>query len=76
MTIREKALDNLVMHECCKIRSEHVKQYVEKLDRLNNIIKSHPSEDCIKQYAKISEKLHAIDSANYEDLPEMEYYEL
>jgi hypothetical protein len=76
MTIREKALDNLAMHECYKIRSEHVKQYVEKLDRLNDIIKSDPSEDCIKQYAEISQKLYAISNANYKDLPEMEYYEL
>ena len=76
MTIREKALDNLVMHECYNIRSAHIEQYRKKLDRLNDIIKSNPSEDGIKQYAEISEKLHAIDSANYKDLPEMEYNEL
>ena len=74
MTIKEKALENIVLDECLKIRSMYVELCKKKLDELHDTIKSCPLQDHARQYAEIVEKLHAIENADSTTLPEMEFF--
>jgi hypothetical protein len=49
MTIREKALENIVLNECFKIRSMYIEKCKEKLDELRFLF------NCCKRTAKSSE---------------------
>ena len=74
MTIREKALENIVLNECFKIRSMYAELCKKKLDEMHDIIKSCPSQDNVKRYAEISEKLYTIENADSTTLPEIEFF--
>jgi len=69
LTVREKALERLIMNEAMKIQSELIHEYTLQLNKLNDGISKNTSsnyvkESDIKDYHEIATKLHALVNTN------------
>ncbi|MDD5064967.1 MAG: hypothetical protein PHQ35_09470 [Phycisphaerae bacterium] len=83
MTVREKALERLIMKESWEIICEKKKSYTETLNHLNECITSEGcgvinsiSESKVNEYAKISQKLLLLNKKGIDVLMNMDCFEL
>jgi transposase-like protein len=73
MTIREKALNNLIEAEAYKIRNALIERLEERLDEINKDMKQYPNEEMPKEYVEISERLIKIKRAGRNDVLDIDY---
>ena len=73
MTIKEKALYNLINGEIWRIQQELRRDLQRELDILNEQIKYHSDSECTQKYANIAERLEKIATNDPEELYDINY---
>lgn len=75
MTFREKALENLIMEEVRRLRTELSKQLLSELDKIHADVKSFAYLGASKEYTEKLERLNKLNVHHTKKLLNFDYDE-